>query len=220
MVVDEAHHLAWSSEAPSAEYLCVEALANQTPGVLLLTATPDQLGHESHFARLRLLDPARFHSYDAFLDEESKYSQLADAVAPLLSDAEPNDKQRSKLAEFAPDVMEHAGDLSSPENRHALLHQLIDCHGTGRMLFRNRRANIEGFPMRKLSAYELTLPEVYSDAVSGGDLTYSLYPERMASVVNSWTKQDPRVEWLLDFMQSVKPEKILLICASARTAQE
>ncbi|MGK0528189.1 MAG: ATP-dependent helicase HepA, partial [Alteromonadales bacterium] len=64
MVVDEAHHLAWSSEAPSAEYLCVEALANQTPGVLLLTATPDQLGHESHFARLRLLDPARFHSYD------------------------------------------------------------------------------------------------------------------------------------------------------------
>jgi ATP-dependent helicase HepA len=220
MVVDEAHHLAWSSEAPSAEYLCVEALANQTPGVLLLTATPDQLGHESHFARLRLLDPARFHSYDAFLDEESKYSQLADAVAPLLSDAEPNDKQRSKLAEFAPDVMEHAGDLSSPENRHALLHQLIDCHGTGRMLFRNRRANIEGFPMRKLSAYELALPEVYSDAVSGGDLTYSLYPERMASVVNSWTKQDPRVEWLLDFMQSVKPEKILLICASARTAQE
>ena len=220
MVVDEAHHLAWSSEAPSAEYLCVEALANQTPGVLLLTATPDQLGHESHFARLRLLDPARFHSYDAFLDEESKYSQLADAVAPLLSDAEPNDKQRSKLAEFAPDVMEHAGDLSSPDNRHALLHQLIDCHGTGRMLFRNRRANIEGFPMRKLSAYELALPEVYSDAVSGGDLTYSLYPERMASVVNSWTKQDPRVEWLLDFMQSVKPEKILLICASARTAQE
>ena len=74
--------------------------------------------------------------------------------------------------------------------------------------------------MRKLSAYELALPEVYSDAVSGGDLTYSLYPERMASVVNSWTKQDPRVEWLLDFMQSVKPEKILLICASARTAQE
>ena len=161
-----------------------------------------------------LLAPARpacFHSYGDAFDEESKYSQLADAVAPLLSDAKPNDKQRSKLAEFAPDVMEHK--ICSPENRHALLHQLIDCHGTGRMLFvKNRRANIEGFPMRKLSVYELALPEVYSDAVSGGDLTYSLYPERMASVVNSWTKQDPRVEWLLDFMQSVKPEKILLIC--------
>ena len=220
MVVDEAHHLAWSNDAPSAEYLCVEALASQTPGVLLLTATPDQLGHESHFARLRLLDSARFHSYDAFLEEESKYSQLADAVAPLLSDAKPNEKQQAKLKEFAPDVMAHAGDLTNAENRHNLLHQLIDCHGTGRMLFRNRRANIEGFPERKLNAYELPLPEVYNEAVKGGDLTYSLYPERMASVVNSWTKQDPRVSWLLDFMQDVKPEKILLICASARTAQQ
>lgn len=220
MVVDEAHHLAWSSDAPSAQYLCVEALANQTPGVLLLTATPDQLGHESHFARLRLLDPARFHSYDAFLQEEAKYSQLADAVAPLLSDKELNDKQRSKLIELAPDVMEHAGDLACTQARNDLLHQLIDCHGTGRMLFRNRRASIEGFPERKLCGYELALPDVYKDALSGGDLTYSLYPERMASVVNSWTQHDPRVTWLLEFMQSIKPAKILLICASARTAQE
>ena len=31
---------------------------------------PDQLGHQSHFARLRLLDPERFYDYDAFLAEE------------------------------------------------------------------------------------------------------------------------------------------------------
>ncbi len=34
-------------------------------GVLLLTATPEQLGLESHFARLRLLDPNRFHDFGA-----------------------------------------------------------------------------------------------------------------------------------------------------------
>ena len=220
MVVDEAHHLAWSADDPSAQYLCVEALAQQTPGVLLLTATPDQLGHESHFARLRLLDPARFHSYDAFLTEETRYSQLADAVAPLLSDAAPDAKQRAKLTALAPDIMEHAGDLASPDARNKLLNQLIDCHGTGRMLFRNRRANIEGFPQRTLLAYPLPLPEVYQNAMKDNDLTHALYPERMPSVVNSWTTQDPRVDWLLTFMQSVKPEKILLICASARTALE
>jgi len=220
MVVDEAHHLAWSADAPSAEYTCVEALANQTPGVLLLTATPDQLGHESHFARLRLLDPARFHSYDAFLKEESRYSQLADAVAPLLSDTTPDKKQHAKLSEFAPDAMQHAGDLTDPAARNELVHQLIDCHGTGRMLFRNRRANIEGFPERTLQAYQLSLPDAYESAVAGSDLTHALYPERMPSVVNSWTTFDPRVGWLMDFMQSIKPEKILLICASARTAQE
>ncbi|EVU14532.1 DEAD/DEAH box helicase family protein, partial [Vibrio parahaemolyticus V-223/04] len=57
LVVDEAHHLEWSQDKPSREYQVVEGLAERTPGVLLLTATPEQLGRESHFARLRLLDP-------------------------------------------------------------------------------------------------------------------------------------------------------------------
>jgi SNF2 family DNA or RNA helicase len=38
LVVDEAHHLEWSEEAPSRAYEMVEALAEQVPGVLLLTA--------------------------------------------------------------------------------------------------------------------------------------------------------------------------------------
>ena len=63
MVVDEAHHLSWQVDNISTEYLCIEQLAQTVPGVLLLTATPDQLGHEGHFARLRLLDPDRFFDY-------------------------------------------------------------------------------------------------------------------------------------------------------------
>src|SRR5690606_10339906 len=51
LVVDEAHHLAWSPEAPSAEYALVEQLAARTPAVILLTATPEQLGLDGHFAR-------------------------------------------------------------------------------------------------------------------------------------------------------------------------
>ena len=67
MVVDEAHHLNWQQDNPSIEYQCIEQLAQTIPGVLLLTATPDQLGHESHFARLRLLDPDRFFDYQNLL---------------------------------------------------------------------------------------------------------------------------------------------------------
>jgi ATP-dependent helicase HepA len=63
-VVDEAHHLEWDEEKPSEAYQLVEALANQTAGVLLLTATPEQLGVASHFARLKLLDPKRFSSLE------------------------------------------------------------------------------------------------------------------------------------------------------------
>src|SRR5690606_20615671 len=60
LLVDEAHHLQWSEVSPSQEYLCIEGLARVAKGLLLLTATPEQLGLESHFARLRLLDPDRY----------------------------------------------------------------------------------------------------------------------------------------------------------------
>ncbi len=49
LVVDEAHHLEWSQDKPSREYQVVEGLAENTSGVLLPTATPEQLGRESHF---------------------------------------------------------------------------------------------------------------------------------------------------------------------------
>jgi ATP-dependent helicase HepA len=59
VVVDEAHHLVWWPDTPSPAYTAVERLSRQTPGLLLLTATPEQLGMTGHFARLRLLDPDR-----------------------------------------------------------------------------------------------------------------------------------------------------------------
>ena len=73
MVVDEAHHLAWSPEAASAEYQVIESLAAQTRGLLLLTGTPEQVGVTSHFARLRLLDPARFPDLEIFRQQEENY---------------------------------------------------------------------------------------------------------------------------------------------------
>ena len=221
LVVDEAHHLVWSAEAPSADYQCIEALAQTIAGVLLLTATPDQMGHESHFARLRLLDPARFHDYNTFLNEESQYSELAEAVTPLLGDDTLDDEQIARIRELAPHSASELTNLDDFDQRDALLHALIDRHGTGRLLFRNRRAGITGFPERHLQAHPLPLPDVYEDMLElTDDLDEALYPERQPSLVNSWTDLDPRVEWLLEFLPSVKPEKVLLICASAVTAQQ
>ena len=91
LVVDEAHHLHWSPEAVSPEYALVEALGRKTPGLLLLTATPEQLGMAGHFARLRLLDPNRFHDLDEFVAETQHYQDVALRAEQILEGKELDD---------------------------------------------------------------------------------------------------------------------------------
>ena len=85
LVVDEAHHLAWSPAGGGAEYNLVESLARSVPGLLLLTATPQQLGLEGHFARLRLLDPERYSDLESFLHESDRYESVAKAIDALMA---------------------------------------------------------------------------------------------------------------------------------------
>ncbi|MFQ2134181.1 RNA polymerase-associated protein RapA [Aeromonas hydrophila] len=229
LVVDEAHHLEWSEEAPSRAYEMVEALAEQVPGVLLLTATPDQLGHQSHFARLRLLDPERFYDYDAFLAEEQAYGQVASAAQELL-DGEPLSNEAKKILASQLEGL----DLSDATARQQAVAKLLDQHGTGRVLFRNSRANIQGFPERHLNVYPMPLPEQYKTAIkvmgmmggNGGDLQTRalryLYPEKIFQQFEgdnaTWTQFDPRIEWLLELLLSARQQKVLVICSEAATA--
>lgn len=229
LVVDEAHHLEWSEEAPSRAYEMVEALAEQVPGVLLLTATPDQLGHQSHFARLRLLDPERFYDYEAFLAEEQAYGQVASAAQELLDGETLSDEAKRILASQLEGL-----DLSDAAARQQAVAKLLDQHGTGRVLFRNSRANIQGFPERHLNVYPMPLPEQYKTAIkvmgmmggNGGDLQTRalryLYPEKIFQQFEgdnaTWTQFDPRVEWLLELLLSARQQKVLVICSEAATA--
>ncbi|MFT6897747.1 MAG: ATP-dependent helicase HepA [Paraglaciecola sp.] len=220
MVVDEAHHLIWSEGQASQEYQVVQGLAKVTKGVLLLTATPDQLGHESHFARLRLLDPARFHDYPSFVKEEQQYNQLAQAISPLLSDAQLSPGDIAAISQFSQD--DSLGDINdlSPQRKTKLIHTLLDQHGTGRLLFRNSRAGVTGFPKRKLFSYSLTQPEAYVDilAAEPDDAQLHLTPERHPDLVDTWVELDPRIEWFINILQSLKGQKVLTICANASTA--
>ncbi|WP_100656225.1 RNA polymerase-associated protein RapA [Alteromonas flava] len=222
LIVDEAHHLQWQPNNPSLGYQIVEQLASATKGVLLLTATPDQLGHESHFARLRLLDPARFHDYAAFLQEEAHYGELATAVEPLLNHTIPSASEAEKLQQVAGDWLTDEMDLSDATIRETVIDRLIDQHGTGRVLFRNRRAAIQGFPSRRVHPHPLEVPSVYQTLLQqhGEDLAVQLHPEQQAEVFEQWLTEDPRVAWLLDFLAGCKPQKVLVICASAVTAQQ
>ena len=161
MVVDEAHHLAWTPADASPEYLIVELLGMVSKGLLLLTATPEQLGRAGHFARLRLLDPTRYHDYDAFLAEESKFEMIADNL-DLLRNASTEDDEKIKATSEILSILsieEHGQDKSLTADD--LTNMVLDRHGTGRVLFRNVRKSVKGFPNRVLKTYPLERPEVY-----------------------------------------------------------
>jgi ATP-dependent helicase HepA len=214
LVVDEAHHLEWSVDKVSPEYSVVELLSKVAKGLLLLTATPEQLGQESHFARLRLLDPNRYNNYDDFKNESTDHNNIANIVESL-SLGEKLKTKETKLLEsiFSKERIESLakGGDSAKKN---LIEDLLDQHGPGRVLFRNSRLAISGFPKRKAHLIPLKATD------------QNLWVQRLRHEFNNdmgilpddtsrqdfWFKEDPRVLWLKKKMKEIYPAKALLIC--------
>ncbi len=223
VIVDEAHHLEWSEQAVSPEYRFVEQLGLLSPSLILLTATPEQLGKESHFARLRLLDPDRFYSFAAFVEEERLFEPVANAAKLLLAEQTLAEQDQQTLTKLLKDdnvggLLNNLNDpLKSVDARAALIKILLDHHGTGRILFRNSRQTVQGFPERERYGYALTGHR--SQAVAGSQAP-AWEPE-------SDLQQDPRFIWLVDKLTasakktqssaSLRSQKALLICKHAQT---
>ena len=213
MVVDEAHHLAWSPEQSSPEYDVVEQLSGASQGLLLLTATPEQIGVASHFARLRLLDPARFHNLETFREEEQHYEVINQVVRRLQQAPDTISKDdRQALAGWLGDELDEL--LARNDAHQAVIDALLDRHGTGRVLFRNTRAAIQGFPERQPLPEPLPCPDLYEHHQYG---VTGLAPEQSVDE-EDWLAQDPRVSWLEKKLASLRPAKVVVICAKASTA--
>ncbi len=98
--------------------------------------------------------------------------------------------------------------------RNALLDALIDRHGTGRVMFRNRRAQIGGFPRR--------IAEI--NVLDGGELDDAQRQRLLAEFhADAQTHApeggydyaaDPRLAALVALIEKLGKEKLLLICRS------
>jgi len=207
LVVDEAHHLTWHPDLASPEYSLVEALGAATPGLLLLTATPQQLGPEGHFARLRLLDPDRYSSLEAFQAEAKEYAPIAQIAGKLADKKKLTAKEITKLSAMPGRICQHVAALQDgdQEARERLLEELLDQHGTGRVIFRNTRAALTGFPKRTAKLVALEGDAEAACAEFQGE------PVRL--------KNDPRIAWLLTFLKKLKGAKALLICRTREKAE-
>lgn len=214
LVVDEAHHLHWSEAQTSPEYDCIAALSEQSKGLLLLTATPEQAGIASHFARLRLLDPSRFYDFAAFKKEEEAYQNVNRLVQELLVHEE-----SVLLEQLNPDLIQQLDGYlgkSKGQNIQEAITNLLDRHGTGRVLFRNTRAAIQGFPQRIMHAYPLDRPEIYASFAGQSGITNLSLEHSLNKEL--WLARDPRVGWLANKINELYPQKVLVICAKAKTA--
>ncbi|MCU0608770.1 MAG: SNF2-related protein [Chitinispirillaceae bacterium] len=129
-------------------------LAASSEGFLLLTATPEQLGRRGHFMRLQLLDPARYAVFEEFEEETRRLL----AVSARIDAGGEGDGTLTK-------------------------EQLLDRFGVGRVMFRNTRHTVKGFPERTVSIERL-------DAAG-----------------------EARIAWLVSLMKKLVDDKILVICS-------
>jgi len=237
MVVDEAHHLKWTPQQSSHEYQLVEQLSQQIKGVLLLTATPEQLGISSHFARLRLLDPDRFTDLETFIKEEKNYQPIAQLIEKLLSETADDKTIKPFTQQQLKVLLKEDYNDEKNNTKASMIEHLLDRHGTGRILFRNTRSTIKGFPERKVFAHPQKLPQAYQHYINQTISTENdqhcldqlLFPEQSYQInttsdeqLPDWTTIDPRIQWLADWLfeqHSVsQKEKVLIITAYAQTA--
>lgn len=245
LVVDEAHHLVWKEEEPGLEYLLIESFAKVIPSLLLLTATPEQLGLASHFARLRLLDPKRFFNFKHYLEEVEKYEPIAKMVQNLLNEKKLNLSEIKILEEsLSEDKINLSKTLeasnqsedSKQKARQQIVESLLDRHGTSRVLFRNTRNTVKGFPNRIARSEPLPFPKEYGSsfidkwALAKGkkvnadiSIKSSLFPEVVYRQLFGkkhtpfWWRFDSRVNWLIEKLKELNEEKVLIICSHKET---
>jgi len=198
LVIDEAHHLEATGNPPSVEWQLAESLASTTPGLLLLTATPLHDGLQGHFQRLALLDRDRYSCFEAFTAEQGDHEALADLLDAIESTT-------ATPAMLAPWVDKHPAIQplvdawvaeASPENQAALVSRLLDTFGLGRVMFRNTRARLGGFPKRVANIATLT---------------------RAGDADDEW---EHKAQWISALHDSEGPdEKILVICHQRERAE-
>ena len=222
LVVDEAHHLHWDEEqGGNDKYDLIADFADETAGVMLLTATPEQLGTQSHFARLRLLDANRFDDLDEFIAGQDAFAETAAVAGVLIEDKPLSEGQIAALSGLLNISLDELSSINDDEKlRTHALNELLDRHGTGRVLFRNTRESVKGFHGRRSQPYPLPLPEAWIDSYQTcGKLREQLWGEENQPD-GGWLEDDPRVSWLIDILKGeLKHQKVLLIARSGATVE-
>jgi ATP-dependent helicase HepA len=155
VIVDEAHHLKGEKA-----FEAVQALAKNSWGLLLLTATPMQLDPAEYRSLLSLIDPVLAPSEEAFRGRLARQEELSQAVRGLLEPkGKPQDAVKQLKERFSGDTR-----LAALEDKDELLAHLAETYSLSNQLLRNRRAVVGGFSERRLYRHAVALPKPEAEA--------------------------------------------------------
>ena len=211
VVIDEAHRIKEKSNL----YRFLSDLGRKTKRMLLLSATPEQLGRRNHFARLKLLDPARFYDYNEFLRESERYGKIAVLAGRILDENEALDEAAEQVERLAPGLLDDdfsIGSNKEEKHRQQLIDRLIDHCGTGRAIFRNTRSVVKNFAERRAFLIRLPAEDVSDAYLETLSETFFAESENRTLSGPFDLSDDKRIDWLADFIRGLENEKALLIC--------
>ena len=109
-----------------------------------------------------------FYDYQAFLKEQENYQPVADAVQSLLSEKPLSAVEKNHISDLLHEqdveplfkALDCHNDDEKQAARQELIQNLIDRHGTSRILFRNTRQGVKGFPHRVYHQVTIDAAEV------------------------------------------------------------
>ena len=211
LIIDEAHHIFENSVL----YPFVEILSGKTRDMLLLTATPQQFGEKNHFLHLKLLDHSRYENFEGFKKESQGYGRIAALTGRLLEKKTLNEQEKTFLFSLLPQTRKAAKSKITPAEDVSVtndqtVNQLIDRYGTGRVMFRNTRSSVGGFPQRTVNVIPLQVaPEIRHEY----NESYKKFLKQIENPIDM--KVDPRIEFIVKLLKMHKKDKFLLISASS-----
>jgi ATP-dependent helicase HepA len=218
IVVDEAHHLRFGTR----EYDTIRRLSEKSMGIILLSATPEQYGLKDHFLRLQLLDPVRYADFNEFKEEMKDINELSQWIHATLveKNIDLNKASPDTVLLNIPDnitIHDNGYGISSHfKDKKMTLSRIIDCFGTGRVMFRNTRKIVSGFPKRF----------VHIEPLSGDDALRKSVNEEYNKLIGDekaifplLCKDDPRILWLVKLLRINNSAQFLVICSTKEKAK-
>lgn len=186
LVIDESHQFNFNQDSPDIDAL--KKLNEESLSTLLLSATPEILGHKNLFHQLSYLDKNKYDNFEDFETKRQKSKELSVYIKQenILS-------KKEELKQFF--TIE---ELNLFKTDQACKQALIDRFGTGRNYFRNSRVNLERYS------------RLFNDRV------LNAYPMNIKPPIKDSVVLEEKFLHILKLLETKGHEKILVICHSRK----